>query len=437
MVELIGSQCKLVIEPHDLKTPSIVYVNGYNPLLNTAFALGFLGYSREMLWEVGFETEGQGYQENYNENSHHYVGPYFRWEISGFWATVKDEITLGVPVSKFDRFDNIVSRLGISHLLLRSPGELSGGETVKVILAAHLIHRPRKLILDRIFSEIDNTSRPIIIDTIKSVLPSSIVFILDEVLPSHCDYIVYIQDTVPHWMSCCLSEHLNKKRGRHDALNNYVLSPLRVKIVHHNHEKSNAQIFLDNYSVIRSGVQVFASMNCTASSGDFVLLKGPNGSGKTSFIEGLAGLLETNGSIAIRNIDDVNICGSAFSLSPQDPQCDITENDMFHELAFACNDVNKLNLFIEQLSLPKEYLTAPLKEDIGLQKLASILAAILRGRICCLLDEPNLYLSSELRIFAQKSIIDYLKDGGIVFCSSHDTEFERVIIEDAVNYTEQ
>ncbi len=103
-----------------------------------------------------------------------------------FNATVYDEIAFALRQLKISEdkvkacVTKIAHRLGIEHLLSRSPYRLSGGEKVKVALASILVYEPEILLLDeptayltpegkdevmKILSELKNSGRSILIAT--------------------------------------------------------------------------------------------------------------------------------------------------------------------------------------------------------------------------------------------------------------------------------
>lgn len=59
----------------------------------------------------------------------------------------------------YSRIDEVISYLGINHLLDRNPRELSGGEKQLVCIGCALITGPELLILDEAFSMLDDLSR--------------------------------------------------------------------------------------------------------------------------------------------------------------------------------------------------------------------------------------------------------------------------------------
>lgn len=82
-----------------------------------------------------------------------------------FNASVYDNIVLGLKIrgkkisQVKDRFQYLVEKLKISHLLYRSAKTLSGGEQQRVSLTRALILEPRLLLLDEPLANIDQPSR--------------------------------------------------------------------------------------------------------------------------------------------------------------------------------------------------------------------------------------------------------------------------------------
>ncbi len=416
--ELLGAHGRFTVVPYKIETPAVIYVKGNDLFLNVAFALTWLGYPKDMLAELGYEVEAP-YEDSpaAEDSSRHYIGPYFRWEISGFWASVVEEISIGISAINNGYLKRIIKTLDIEGLVQRDPATLSGGETAKVVLAAHLVRHPRYLVLDRLLGELDESSRHLLLDNLKLVLPDAIIVIIDEAVSSACDFTVLTDSNEAVWHNGLPPTH-QKAISLDISDGNLVAEVFNISPYN-----SNRKVVLSDYSVLRSAKQVFTPLYCTAAPGDFVLLSGANGSGKTSFIEGLAGLLDVEGRVTVDGIDVKGNSKAFFALSPQDPQCDITELDLYHELRLASNKSERIVQLVEDLGMPKSLLETSLKDDIGLQKLTSVLSATLRGKTCCLLDEPSLYLGREFRLFAQRVILRYLLHGGIVFCSSHDRKF--------------
>lgn len=416
---LIGEKDRLIIPQLSIPIPSLVQVEGDNVFVNVGFALASLNFEIELLQEHGFDIEQSNALRHSDYSEQHYIGPHFRWEISGFFPNVKDEILVGMQTSTSRYLQLIIDCLSIEHLLKRDPTELSGGETAKIVIASHLIRKPKYLILDRIIDELDISSRQLLISNIKKLLPESVIFIVGEasVNTTEVDITFLIKDNK-------VSRESASSPNSSESLLLLTHSALQFNRVSWISDNCRIKLNIEKYEVFRASTMVLGPVSFVAAPGDVILVTGANGSGKTSFLEGLAGLLPENGKVYLEgNEVIVQDRGKAFSFSPQNPQCDITELDLYRELRYACHKKNKLDDIIDNLKIPSQLLHTPLNNDIGIQKLASVLSCIIRNRPCCLLDEPTLYLTPSFKMLVIHAIYNYSQSGGIVFCSSHDPHF--------------
>ena len=119
------------------------------------------------------------------------------------------------------------------------------------------------------------------------------------------------------------------------------------------------------------------------------------------------------------------------SYSPQDPEPDITEVTMLKEIALALSNSFKVSQtdeqtalhWLESLGINEKLATLSLADNLPMQKLTSVLATLARRRSVCLLDEPTIWLSKSHRRTIIKVIKEYLENGGIVLCATHDEGF--------------
>ncbi len=90
---------------------------------------------------------------------------------------------------------NVMTRLGIEDLFDRQIGELSGGQTQKVLIARALMNHPTVLILDEPTAGVDSDSRKTIYEMLKKLNETMTILIIShhtEQLMPFLDRVIYI-----------------------------------------------------------------------------------------------------------------------------------------------------------------------------------------------------------------------------------------------------
>lgn len=104
-----------------------------------------------------------------------YLGPSPALQLSGIARSVRDEIAVGPMNLGWSRerihtaVQAAMNRLHIDHLAERAPGELSGGETQRVLLAAMAAVTPKAWLLDEPFSALDYPGRILVAELLGQV----------------------------------------------------------------------------------------------------------------------------------------------------------------------------------------------------------------------------------------------------------------------------
>jgi energy-coupling factor transport system ATP-binding protein len=201
---------------------------------------------------------------------------------------VQDEIAFGLE-NRLETPELIRERIEISldavqgkNLIDRNIFELSGGEQQKVAIAAAVALDPRVLILDEPSSNLDPESTDRLFQTL-----------------------LKLKNTTD--LSVVIFEHnislIRKFGSRHLVLKNMKLhepdqKELKINIsdfVKQNQSQIDSYgsdlLNVKNYNVIRNGQEILHVDNFTLKEKQIISLRGPNGSGKTSFLLSLMGFL--------------------------------------------------------------------------------------------------------------------------------------------------
>ena len=179
----------------------------------------------------------------------------------------------------------------------------------------------------------------------------------------------------------------------------------------------------------RGGRLVFADLNFDVAAGDFLYLKGKNGSGKSTFLRFLSGFLPAEaGSLSFSDQDEhlsdvpadrFLVVGHQYGLKPN---FTLRENaDFFVRLhsgqpvtdehvTAAARRFDLQNL----LDDPLQYFSSGQRHRAALMRFALI------KRQIWLMDEPTVGLDAENREALAGLIADHITHGGIVIAATHD-----------------
>ena len=170
---------------------------------------------------------------------------------------------------------------------------------------------------------------------------------------------------------------------------------------------------VDNLSVSRGGISLFEGLNFTVSTGEFVLINGGNGVGKTSLLRSIAGLQPIDkGKIAI-NADNFIFAGDANGIKTS---LTVLENLRFWSAIFGGKNLHEA---LEKFQLRRLKNRFSGKLSAGQKRRLSLARLLLTDRPLWLLDEPTVSLDKKSMKDFSKILKNHLDGGGAAVVATH------------------
>ena len=143
--------------------------------------------------------------------------------------TARDNVGLGISPSlrldaaRWATVDNALSNVGIAHLALRKPGDMSGGERQRIALARVLVRQKPILLLDEAFAALGPSLRVEMLQLVKSLKAEQSLTLLMvthqlEDAEAIADHVMFVSDGVVHAPQT-IREFRNSKD---EAIRNYL-----------------------------------------------------------------------------------------------------------------------------------------------------------------------------------------------------------------------
>jgi heme exporter protein A len=174
---------------------------------------------------------------------------------------------------------------------------------------------------------------------------------------------------------------------------------------------------------VRGGREVFAGLSFEAPGGEVLAVTGANGSGKTSLLRLIAGLLiPADGTIALEGGEaELTLAEQAHYLGHRDalkPALSVTENLSFWR-DFLGGEVFGAGASLQAVGLdhtaqlPAAYLSAGQRRRLSLARLLTV------RRPIWLLDEPTAALDAAGQALFAGLMRDHLASGGVIVAATH------------------
>ena len=170
---------------------------------------------------------------------------------------------------------------------------------------------------------------------------------------------------------------------------------------------------VSNLTIARGGIKVLEGLNLSLAAGQALVLRGPNGVGKTTLLRTIAGLQPPLAGDITADPETMVYAGHADGLKPT---LTVEENLHFWASVFATSSIDAaIDAFqLDALrTRPAGALSAGQKRRLGLARL------LITGRPIWILDEPTVSLDVDaVKMFAQ-TVRRHLGQGGSALIATH------------------
>ncbi|MBL0344802.1 ABC transporter ATP-binding protein [Candidatus Villigracilis affinis] len=325
---------------------------------------------------------------------------------------------LGMPREEiYQRVDEALNFLKITHLRNRETFNLSGGEKQKVALAGVLAMRPSILLLDEPLASLDPASAQDTLDAVRTLADQGLSVLMvehrvEDVLRIHPERVMFMSEGQVRYLGdvAGLSKVVNYRevklpaqdiidRAKHDPAP-LVLSPLPG--AGKGPDGEALVKFKDVAFGYDSEREVLHGINLEINRGDVIAVLGPNGAGKTTFVKHAIGLLKPkSGSVLVNGRDtreaSVAEIASMLGYVFQSPSHMLFAPTVREELAFGPTNMKHPKDQIEQevkealkiVNLSEKENDPPLALSFGQQKRVSIAAILAMQSKILVMDEPT------------------------------------------------
>lgn len=168
-----------------------------------------------------------------------------------------------------------------------------------------------------------------------------------------------------------------------------------------------------NLTIARGGLPVLADVSFALETGQALILRGPNGVGKTTLLRTIAGLQPSlNGTVAGVK-DQIAYAAHSDGLKAM---LSVSENLTFWADVFGQSDISHALMAFKLENLPDRLagtLSAGQKRRLGLARL------LVTGRPIWVLDEPTVSLDTASVALFAAAVEVHLKSGGMALIATH------------------
>ena len=334
-----------------------------------------------------------------------------------------------------DRLEITCNDLKINDLLHKSIFKISGGEKQKIAFASVYAINPDIYILDEPSSNLDYESIVELKQYLSLLKKQGKTIIVAEhrlfYLMDLIDRSIYLKNGLIEKIYSKeefvnLSVNTRKEMGLREIKKSYS-SP-------HQNENSECKgqkmLKLNNFSIYRGKRKIISNLNVEAKIGDVVGLIAPNGTGKTTLLRTISGLLNNfKGDITWNGMkfEAKNRIRNSYMVM-QDVNYQLFSESVISELKLGNDSLNcnRMQEILHQLNLGQYTNKHPNLLSGGQKQRLAIGVGIANNKLLFLLDEPTsgLDLENMLRV---TELIKQVSRDRVTIIATHDMEFANLV----------
>ena len=182
----------------------------------------------------------------------------------------------------------------------------------------------------------------------------------------------------------------------------------------------------EQLSLFRGERCLFTSVDFALNSGELLLLRGANGSGKTSLLRGLCGLLEFEEGRVLWDGEDISRDMQTFRARfawyghKTGFKQDLTaEENLQFERSLRAPGTALVRDVLDRLGLARQRKLPVRSLSAGQQRRASLARLLLSGVNVWIIDEPFTNLDPEGRALVEDLVRDHVRSGGMAIVATH------------------
>ena len=192
---------------------------------------------------------------------------------------------------------------------------------------------------------------------------------------------------------------------------------------------------LRDFKGFRNGEIIIRGAGLAAYPGEWIIIRGQNGAGKSTFLHAVMQFIKTSGDYELEGkpIKKVRKLADRVAFVFQNPEYQFVANTVHEEMAYSLwldgkekPEINRLvDEYLELFQLSRQREKNPFQLSMGQKRRLSVAATIIQGQRLILLDEPTFGLDSKNTFALLEFLESYRKKGAVILMVTHDETLSR------------